>query len=205
MSLCARVHVPPAPPVDVSNASRTLLFNIHSLAWDAELCAAFRVPPRMLPRVVPSSHVVGACLPGSPLPGVPLAGAAVPGLCMHRGAETSASLPGTLLPPPQASWATSRRRSSARRASAPATPRTRGCRPSISPSVRVSSLSLRHPRALPARLPAQLRHGVLPAHEHGQRRRQLHARPALHGGIPAGPGAARLRTRGAAGKGGEED
>lgn len=42
---------------DVSNASRTLLFNIHSMAWDPELCAAFRVPERMLPRVVPSSHV----------------------------------------------------------------------------------------------------------------------------------------------------
>jgi glycerol kinase len=40
---------------DVSNASRTLLFNIHTLDWDDELLAIFRVPRSMLPRVVPSS------------------------------------------------------------------------------------------------------------------------------------------------------
>ena len=44
---------------DVSNASRTMLLNIHTLKWDTELCAAFRVPARMLPSVVPSSGVVG--------------------------------------------------------------------------------------------------------------------------------------------------
>jgi glycerol kinase len=40
---------------DVSNASRTLLFNIHTLQWDDELLALLRVPRSVLPRVVPSS------------------------------------------------------------------------------------------------------------------------------------------------------
>ncbi len=44
---------------DVSNASRTLLFNIHSLAWDPELLELVGVPSATLPRVVPSSGVVG--------------------------------------------------------------------------------------------------------------------------------------------------
>ena len=59
---------------DVSNASRTLLFNIHTLQWDEALCAEFRVPAKMLPRVVPSSGVVGVCAPDSVLPGVRLGG-----------------------------------------------------------------------------------------------------------------------------------
>ena len=40
---------------DVSNASRTLLFNIHTLAWDDELLDIFDVPRSMLPEVVDSS------------------------------------------------------------------------------------------------------------------------------------------------------
>jgi glycerol kinase len=40
---------------DVSNASRTLLLNIHTLDWDEELLELFGVPPGVLPRVVPSS------------------------------------------------------------------------------------------------------------------------------------------------------
>ena len=43
---------------DVSNASRTLLFNIHSLEWDTELLELFGVPASVLPRVVASSGVV---------------------------------------------------------------------------------------------------------------------------------------------------
>jgi glycerol kinase len=39
---------------DASNASRTMLFDIHSGAWDLELCARFGVAPDQLPRVVPS-------------------------------------------------------------------------------------------------------------------------------------------------------
>ena len=43
---------------DSSNASRTLLFNIHKKAWDKELCRIFEVPESMLPGVVASSaHV----------------------------------------------------------------------------------------------------------------------------------------------------
>jgi glycerol kinase len=44
---------------DVTNASRTLLFNIHTLAWDAELLGLLGVPPVMLPEVHPSSAVYG--------------------------------------------------------------------------------------------------------------------------------------------------
>ncbi|MXR50637.1 glycerol kinase GlpK [Halovenus sp. WSH3] len=44
---------------DVSNASRTMLFDIHELAWDDELLAEFGVPRPMLPEVNPSSAVYG--------------------------------------------------------------------------------------------------------------------------------------------------
>jgi glycerol kinase len=44
---------------DVSNASRTLLLNIHSLAWDDELLKLIGVPRAMLPEVCPSSQVYG--------------------------------------------------------------------------------------------------------------------------------------------------
>ena len=44
---------------DYSNASRTLLFDIHSLEWSAELCELLSVPPDSLPEPVPSSRVYG--------------------------------------------------------------------------------------------------------------------------------------------------
>ncbi|MDI9335148.1 MAG: glycerol kinase GlpK [Cytophagales bacterium] len=44
---------------DVSNASRTMLFNIHTLAWDPTLLRLFRIPDSVLPSVVPSSGVLG--------------------------------------------------------------------------------------------------------------------------------------------------
>jgi glycerol kinase len=44
---------------DTSNASRTLLFNIHTLQWDGELLEALDIPSSLLPQVVPSSGVVG--------------------------------------------------------------------------------------------------------------------------------------------------
>src|SRR6185295_5348203 len=44
---------------DVSNASRTLLFNIHTLQWDDELLRLLGVPRAMLPDVHPSSEVYG--------------------------------------------------------------------------------------------------------------------------------------------------
>jgi glycerol kinase len=45
---------------DYSNASRTMLFNIHTLAWDPGLCEALSVPRTMLPEVRPSSGVYAA-------------------------------------------------------------------------------------------------------------------------------------------------
>ncbi|TGU85907.1 glycerol kinase, partial [Mesorhizobium sp. M00.F.Ca.ET.186.01.1.1] len=48
------VHV-----TDYSNASRTLMFNIHTLEWDDELLAMLHVPKAMLPRVCPSSELYG--------------------------------------------------------------------------------------------------------------------------------------------------
>jgi glycerol kinase len=45
---------------DFTNASRTLLFNIHERAWDEELLRLLHVPAEVLPRVVPSAGVVGA-------------------------------------------------------------------------------------------------------------------------------------------------
>ncbi|MFZ4476531.1 MAG: glycerol kinase GlpK [Saprospiraceae bacterium] len=44
---------------DYTNASRTMLYNIHRLEWDAELCSALEVPAAMLPRVLDSSAVYG--------------------------------------------------------------------------------------------------------------------------------------------------
>lgn len=44
---------------DVSNASRTLLFNIHTMSWDKELCDLFDIPMDMLPIVRPSSYRFG--------------------------------------------------------------------------------------------------------------------------------------------------
>ena len=44
---------------DASNASRTMLFNIHTLQWDAQLLALFDIPPSVLPQVVPSSGALG--------------------------------------------------------------------------------------------------------------------------------------------------
>ncbi len=44
---------------DVSNASRTMLFNIHSLKWDEELLRIFNIPASMLPEVRSSSEVYG--------------------------------------------------------------------------------------------------------------------------------------------------
>lgn len=48
------VHV-----TDYTNASRTMLLNIHTLAWDEELLSYFRIPKSMLPEVKPSSCIYG--------------------------------------------------------------------------------------------------------------------------------------------------
>ncbi len=44
---------------DVTNASRTMLFNIHTMDWDEELLRLFQIPRSILPRVCDSSGVVG--------------------------------------------------------------------------------------------------------------------------------------------------
>ena len=49
---------------DMSNASRTLLLNIHTGAWDGELLELLRIPVAMLPEVSPSSTVYGETAPG---------------------------------------------------------------------------------------------------------------------------------------------
>jgi glycerol kinase len=61
---------------DVSNASRTLLFNIHTLNWDDELLGILDVPRKMLPEVVPSSAVYGEADPSLLGAAVPIAGCA---------------------------------------------------------------------------------------------------------------------------------
>ncbi|XP_054909076.1 glycerol kinase-like isoform X2 [Poeciliopsis prolifica] len=62
------VHV-----TDVSNASRTLLFDIHRLDWDPELCSFFGVPMEILPAIRSSSEIYGRKRSGS-LAGVPISG-----------------------------------------------------------------------------------------------------------------------------------
>ena len=44
---------------DVSNASRTMLFNIHTLDWDEELLRAMDIPRSLLPKIVSSSEIIG--------------------------------------------------------------------------------------------------------------------------------------------------
>ena len=58
---------------DVTNASRTQLMNLETLAWDEEILGLFGIPAAMLPRIVSSSEVYGQVAAG-PLAGVPLAG-----------------------------------------------------------------------------------------------------------------------------------
>jgi glycerol kinase len=48
---------------DHTNASRTMLYDLGTRAWSPELCALFSVPPDMLPRIVPSSGLLGTALP----------------------------------------------------------------------------------------------------------------------------------------------
>ena len=66
-----RIHV-----TDYSNASRTMLFNIHTLCWDEEILELMGIPACMLPKAVPSSNIYGytdAAFFGAP---VAIAGAA---------------------------------------------------------------------------------------------------------------------------------
>ena len=80
-----RVHA-----TDVSNASRTLLFNINSLDWDDEILSYFGVPRKLLPEVKSSSEVLGeAALFGGQAPIAGVAGDQQASLfghqCFRRG------------------------------------------------------------------------------------------------------------------------
>ncbi|XDV15055.1 hypothetical protein PO909_015203 [Leuciscus waleckii] len=64
---------------DVTNASRTMLFNIHTMDWDPELCTYFDIPMEILPKVRSSSEIYGLMKISSnqksgPLTGVPISG-----------------------------------------------------------------------------------------------------------------------------------
>jgi len=64
-----KVHV-----TDVSNASRTLIFNIHTMQWDDELLRLLDIPPAMLPEVRSSSEVYGQTDPELFGAAIPVAG-----------------------------------------------------------------------------------------------------------------------------------
>jgi len=61
---------------DVSNASRTMLFNINTMQWDEDLLELLRIPASMLPEVRPSSAVYGNISTTLGVGGVPIAGIA---------------------------------------------------------------------------------------------------------------------------------
>jgi glycerol kinase len=61
---------------DITNASRTMLFNIHTLQWDDELLDIFDIPRSMLPEVRPSSEVYGPTKTTVFASKIPLAGIA---------------------------------------------------------------------------------------------------------------------------------
>ncbi|MCU0813563.1 MAG: glycerol kinase GlpK [Burkholderiaceae bacterium] len=66
-----RVHA-----TDVTNASRTMLFDVRHHVWDHELLAALKVPDSVLPKVHPSSHVYGETDPALLGAAIPIAGVA---------------------------------------------------------------------------------------------------------------------------------
>jgi glycerol kinase len=61
---------------DVSNASRTMLFNVHSNTWDAELMALLDIPASLMPAVQPSSAQFGHTVPELLGSAVPIGGVA---------------------------------------------------------------------------------------------------------------------------------
>ncbi|MGX8703422.1 MAG: glycerol kinase GlpK, partial [bacterium] len=61
---------------DVSNASRTMLYNIRKLCWDEEILERLRIPASMLPEVRMSSEIYGKCSPQLFGARIPIAGAA---------------------------------------------------------------------------------------------------------------------------------
>ena len=61
---------------DMTNACRTMLFNIHTLEWDTDLAQWLGVPLSILPRVVPSSGMIGECDPAYLGHAIPICGVA---------------------------------------------------------------------------------------------------------------------------------
>lgn len=61
---------------DVTNAARTMLFDIHRRAWDAAICRELDIPMQLLPEVVPSSGVLGETEPQLFGTSIPIAGVA---------------------------------------------------------------------------------------------------------------------------------
>ncbi|CAN5323513.1 glycerol kinase GlpK [soil metagenome] len=81
---------------DVSNASRTMFFNINDLIWDEELLEIFNIPHQMLPKVTSSSEIYGKVETPDQLKGIRIAGnagdqqAALFGqLCFEKGLSKS--------------------------------------------------------------------------------------------------------------------
>lgn len=66
-----RLHV-----TDLSNASRTMLLDIHAGQWDEELLGIFRIPRPMMPTLCASSGILGEVTTPSALKGIPIAGIA---------------------------------------------------------------------------------------------------------------------------------
>ena len=63
--------------MDITNASRTMLYNIHGYHWDDSLCDIFGIPKAILPQVHPSAHLYGTTISIGHLPaGIPIAGIA---------------------------------------------------------------------------------------------------------------------------------
>ena len=82
-----KVHV-----TDYTNASRTLLFNIHTLDWDKELLKLFTIPATMIPKALPCDGLFGTTTMNGMLPETPIAGvlgdshgALVGQMCFSRG------------------------------------------------------------------------------------------------------------------------
>ena len=83
-----KVHV-----TDYTNASRTMLFDIHKLSWDKKMLEYFDIPEQMLPQVRPSSEIYGYSDPSLTGTEIPIAGiagdqqAALFGQCCFKAGE----------------------------------------------------------------------------------------------------------------------
>ncbi|CAG00881.1 unnamed protein product, partial [Tetraodon nigroviridis] len=167
---------------DVTNASRTMLFNIHTLDWDPELCSYFGIPMEILPRVRSSSEIYGL-MKSSALSGIPISGVSVFPPSPRRLCVPVKPLTGFY---DDSAWATSRRRWWDRCASRTDRPKTRELPPRpppvLAPDVLWSTCLCLF----------QLRDRLFPPPKHRNKARHVRPRPPDHAGVQAGPGPARL-------------